>query len=262
MEFHKMQSLGNDFVLLVEPKQAPDQATIKRLGDRHLGIGFDQLLIIHQKDQHVWQYNIYNQDGSSAEQCLNGARSVGRFLKDKFGLKEVILQAGNQDIQVNILANDTIQVLVNWPQFVEIMPEGWFYSVGNPHWIIDLTDRVWSRETIKQYYQQKPVNISGVYRHQHGEVSLCTFERGTGFTHACGSACVATFAALYDNDLCSQKLKIAQKGGCANMSRINNLVSFEATASWVFSGNVSSTEEILYQGASRQDRQHSYKEIL
>ena len=53
-----------------------------------------------------------------------------------------------------------------------------------------------------------------------------------------------------------------QKGGCAKMYRQDNQVSFEAGASWVYSGLVRSTEQILYQGASRQDRQHSYKEIL
>ena len=262
MEFHKLQSLGNDFVLLFEPKTDPDEALVKRLGDRHLGIGFDQLLVTKNISQNTWSYTIYNQDGSHAEQCLNGARSVGRFLFEKLGQKNVTLKAGEQSIIVNVLENDQIQVLVDWPQFVEIMPEGWFYSVGNPHWIIDLTDQTWSKETIRNCYQQRPVNVSGVYRHHHNEISLCTYERGTGFTHACGSACVASFAALHDNDLCGNELIIAQKGGCAKMHRQDNQISFEAGATWVYSGQVRSTEQILYQGASRQDRQHSYKEIL
>lgn len=262
MEFHKLQSLGNDFILLFEPESDPDEALIKRLGDRHLGIGFDQLLVIRNINKHTWQYTIFNQDGSSAEQCLNGARSVGRFLYEKLGLNQIVLKAGDQTIAVNVLANENIQVLVDWPQFVEIMPEGWFYSVGNPHWIIDLTDQVWSRETIKKCYQQRPVNISGLYRHHENEISLCTYERGTGFTHACGSACVAAFAALSDNGLCGNALTIAQKGGQAKMMRQDNQIIFEAAATWVFSGEVISTEKILYQGASRQDRQHGYKEIL
>ena len=48
MQFSKMHGLGNDFVVVDAVTQnayfTPE--TIKRLADRHRGIGFDQLLIV------------------------------------------------------------------------------------------------------------------------------------------------------------------------------------------------------------------------
>lgn len=262
MKFEKLQSLGNDFLVLVNPVEHPSAALIKRLGDRRVGVGFDQLLVIEEIATAHWRYSIYNQDGSEAEQCLNGARSVGYLLYKQQGIKKLTLTTVSEDLLVSVMPDERIQVMLKWPSLIERVPEGWFYSVGNPHWVIDLTGRPWTKTAIQERYQQRPVNVSGVYRHAPNRISLCTYERGVGFTHACGSACVATFAALYDNGLCEPALTILQKGGMASMTKHNQSVTFEGVASWVYSGELVSAEQILYQGASRQNREHGYKEIL
>ncbi len=80
LEFYKMHSLGNDFMVLEGVTQSLqlEPAVIARWGDRKTGIGFDQLLVIEPPtsiDADFW-YRIYNADGSSAEQCGNGTRAV------------------------------------------------------------------------------------------------------------------------------------------------------------------------------------------
>ncbi|VEH65877.1 diaminopimelate epimerase [Rodentibacter pneumotropicus] len=56
--------------------------TIKRLADRHRGIGFDQLLIVEPPyDPDLdFHYRIFNADGSEVSQCGNGARCFARFV--------------------------------------------------------------------------------------------------------------------------------------------------------------------------------------
>ena len=84
MQFSKMHGLGNDFVVVDAVTQnayfTPE--TIKRLADRHRGIGFDQLLIVEPPyDPDLdFHYRIFNADGSEVSQCGNGARCVARFV--------------------------------------------------------------------------------------------------------------------------------------------------------------------------------------
>ena len=53
-------------------------------GDRHTGVGFDQLLIVEppQNPDVDFRYRIFNSDGSEVEQCGNGARCFARFVHD------------------------------------------------------------------------------------------------------------------------------------------------------------------------------------
>jgi diaminopimelate epimerase len=85
LEFYKMHSLGNDFMVLDGVTQALtlDAATIARWGDRHTGVGFDQLLVIEPPTdtQADFWFRIFNNDGSSAEQCGNGTRAVAMLVR-------------------------------------------------------------------------------------------------------------------------------------------------------------------------------------
>src|SRR5690349_7083218 len=84
IQFSKMHGLGNDFVvvnsLANQISFSPEQ--IRKLSDRHLGIGFDQLLVIESVKGKTIFCRIYNSDGSEARQCGNGLRCVARFIYD------------------------------------------------------------------------------------------------------------------------------------------------------------------------------------
>jgi len=84
LKFTKMQSLGNDFVVLDGVNNSisitPDIA--KYLADRHFGIGCDQILMAEASESSDFRFRIFNQDGSEVEQCGNGARCLAVFLRD------------------------------------------------------------------------------------------------------------------------------------------------------------------------------------
>ena len=84
LRFSKMHGAGNDFVVvdLRDGRMPPDAALAKAMGDRHTGIGFDQLLTIQDPTSAdaIARYGIWNSDGSPAQQCGNGARCVAAWL--------------------------------------------------------------------------------------------------------------------------------------------------------------------------------------
>jgi len=87
IDFSKMHGLGNDFMVVdgVTQKVFFSNDVIKKLADRHFGIGFDQLLLVEPPyDPELdFHYRIFNADGSEVEQCGNGARCFARFVRLK-----------------------------------------------------------------------------------------------------------------------------------------------------------------------------------
>ena len=84
LKFTKMHGLGNDFMVVdgVTQKVFFSQELIKKLADRHFGIGADGIILIQDSDVADFKMRIFNQDGSEAEMCGNGIRCVGKYVYD------------------------------------------------------------------------------------------------------------------------------------------------------------------------------------
>ena len=232
IRFSKMHGLGNDFVVcdLVTQRLLLNDAQVKRIADRHFGIGCDQLLLLEPPRQanHDFFYRIFNQDGTEVSQCGNGARCLARFIrdnelsdKDKLivgTLKGTLeLQFDNNDVIVNMGAPDfnpkssgfkapyqaaTYQIKID-----ELSVTASVVNLQNPHCIITTShiDTV-EIERIGTALNQHPrfehgVNVSFMQIISQHEIYLRTFERGVGETYSCGSAACAAVAAGILRDL-------------------------------------------------------------
>ncbi len=82
MRFEKWQALGNDYLIVEATGVGPEQ--VRRLCDRHLGIGADGVLALAPADEpgFVARLRIYNPDGSEAELSGNGARQALLYLRE------------------------------------------------------------------------------------------------------------------------------------------------------------------------------------
>lgn len=70
MRFTKMQGCGNDYVYVdgnaeqILPEKKPE--LVRRLSDRHFGIGSDGVIFINPSDQADFEMEMYNADGTRA----------------------------------------------------------------------------------------------------------------------------------------------------------------------------------------------------
>lgn len=221
--FHKMHGLGNDFVVIDATKQPLDMNTlpVTLMADRHLGIGFDQLLIIENSNHADYYCRILNADGSEAEQCGNGLRAVARYIHEQglLGQKEFRLETIAGIFPVLIKDYDHIRITMtqsasNASQLEVPLPEhnktiqGSTLSMGNPHFIIpvdDLNDTAPMElgsliSTHPVFPQGTNVGFMQVVTRQH--IRLKTIERGAGETLACGSnACAAVLTGIQQGAL-------------------------------------------------------------
>ena len=86
MKFTKMQGCGNDYVYVngFEEKVPLEEkpALVRRLSDRHFGIGGDGVIFINPAKEADFEMEMYNADGSRSEMCGNGMRCVGKYVYD------------------------------------------------------------------------------------------------------------------------------------------------------------------------------------
>lgn len=94
---------------------------IRRLADRHLGIGFDQLLVVEPPyDPELdFHYRIFNADGSEVAQCGNGARCFARFvrLKGLTNKRDIRVSTANGRMVLTVTDDDLVRVNMGEPNF-------------------------------------------------------------------------------------------------------------------------------------------------
>jgi len=123
IRFTKMQGAGNDFVVLDETqgRLGLTPAQYRFLGDRHFGVGADQILTVRPSPGEGidFEYVIHNADGGEVEQCGNGARCFARYVHDK-GLtsKDTIrVQTMSGVIAPRLTPDGRVTVDMGRPQF-------------------------------------------------------------------------------------------------------------------------------------------------
>ncbi len=231
IQFAKMHGLGNDFVVIdaIHQPIVVSALPIKQLGDRHIGIGFDQLLIIQSSIKAEVRCLIFNADGSEAEQCGNGIRCVTRFIYDQClsSKKAFSIETKSGIVKTTYIDPSRIQVEMGVPIFrpdlipiqkewtlqkkalYEIMTSTnqqvtfFALSMGNPHAII-LVDSIeqypvaLSAASIAHHKAfPQGINIGFVEIINADHIRLRTYERGVGETLSCGSnACAAVVAGI------------------------------------------------------------------
>ena len=128
LRFTKMHGLGNDFLVLNGcdqplPEDGPplSVAELRRLGDRHFGVGFDQMLVV-QPPRHEgvdFRYRIFNADGSEVSQCGNGARCFARFVREN-GLTDrdtITVDIRDGRMVIEALGDHHYRVALGVPEF-------------------------------------------------------------------------------------------------------------------------------------------------
>jgi diaminopimelate epimerase len=229
IKFTKMHGLGNDFVVIdaINQQFELDGAEIKRLSDRNLGIGFDQMLVVEkaQSDQADFKYRIFNADGGEVAQCGNGARCFARFVHEQklSDAKVILVETSAGLLQLEIIDANRVRVNMGLPTFdpkqiplnttvrceqYEINLDGQMIlfsalGIGNPHMVIVVDDvNQCDLETFGPILEAHPffperVNVGFMQVVDRKNFTLRVFERGVGETQACGSgACAATVAGF------------------------------------------------------------------
>jgi diaminopimelate epimerase len=249
LRFTKMHGLGNDFVV-VDATRAPVELSpeqVRALADRHLGIGFDQLLLVEPPSVMAssrgcdFRYRIFNADGEEVEQCGNGARCFVRFVHDKklSAKTEIRVETRAGIIVPRLTTNELVTVDMGVPVFdpvdipfvsssdalVQLLDVDGetvamtVLSMGNPHAVqvvpdvdaapvVALGARIESHPAFPARVNAGFVEVLDPHR-----IRLRVFERGAGETLACGTGACAAVVTVILRGLAASPVRVDTRGG-------------------------------------------------
>ncbi len=274
MRFTKMHGIGNDYVYVdcVRQKPPADPAALARaVSDRHFGVGSDGLILICPSERADARMRMFNADGSESEMCGNGIRCVAKFVHDHGiatkphlkietgrGVLALDLEVQNgKAVRVRVNMGEPIlesakipTTLPGHPPVNAALPvagttfDVTCVSMGNPHAVIyseDITKV--ALEIIGPLLEHAPqfprrTNVHFVKVHSPTEVTMRTWERGSGITLACGTGACAVCVAGVLTGRTARKLLAHLPGGDLELewSEADNCVYMTGPATEVFTG--------------------------
>lgn len=238
MRFAKYHGLGNDFLVVdlrnvsaAEAAAAQDPATVIALCDRQFGVGGDGVLAVLPAPGADARMRVLNSDGSEAEMCGNGIRTVAKELFDRGGVhkSELAIETGAGRLVCAIDERsgraESVTVTMGAPRLsrAQIPVAGppddrcveqvldvtglpvTCVSMGNPHAItfVGSRDEAWNLaqsigpKVERHAWFPQRTNAEFAYARSKREIDLVVWERGCGITLACGTgACATTVAAI------------------------------------------------------------------
>ncbi|MBS0591165.1 MAG: diaminopimelate epimerase [Proteobacteria bacterium] len=244
LHFTKMHGIGNDFVVL-DCRARPfalSAGQIARMADRHVGIGFDQLLTVEpaRDTSCLFYYGIYNADGSISGQCGNGVRCVAAWLRraGALGAGAARLESPSGPVGVELLDDGRVRVDMGEPCFDPAriplaLPAAETYatvidgehiefgavSMGNPHAVIEAADvtaaplvAFGATLSTSALFPQS-CNVGVVQIVDRAQVRLRVRERGVGETLACGTGACAAVAVLRRRGRLDERVAVDLPGG-------------------------------------------------
>ena len=245
LRFTKMQGLGNDFVVFdgVTQKIELQSAQIRRIADRHLGVGCDQVLLVEKSNRPDadFRYRIFNADGEEVEQCGNGARCFVHFVRargltDKHALR---VETAGGIIEPVLTSNDEVTVDMGVAVFrpadipfiggtgaaaeplevdgTNVMITA--LSLGNPH-AVQIVDDIETAPVTTQgprieMHPRFPRRVNAGYMQvvDRANIRLRVWERGAGETLACGTGACAAVVAGIRRGLIDSPVRVSTRGG-------------------------------------------------
>ena len=270
-----MQAFGNDYVYIDTLTQKLDNLNelAKFVSKKHFGICSDGMILVCPSEVADFRMRVFNPDGTEAEMCGNALRSVGMLVYEKGfttkkevtvetlgGLKTVYLTVNDEHVS-NITANigepileaQKVPAITQSERFIDksVILDGRKFdttaiSLGNPHCVsfvndIDMLD-LEKYGPLMENNQLFPNRINAEFCQviDRKNLSLRTWERGTGETLACATGCATCTVGGVLTDRCDRSVDVKQIGGVTHIewSADNNCIYMTAPSNIVFSGTL------------------------
>jgi diaminopimelate epimerase len=262
LPFLKMHGLGNDFVI-IDARSAESPVTESMacaIGERHFGVGYDQLVVLTKSDGADVDMVFWNSDGSLSDACGNASRCIARLVMGETGADAITLRSGNGLLAAEMADDGMISVNMGQPQLtwdtvplardvdlIELPIDGapGAAGMGNPHCVfvvddadaVDLVGRGSEIETHELFPQR--TNVEFIHIIDRQTIRQRTFERGAGVTLACGSGACAVAVVAPRKGLTNRAVTIQLDGGALQIDWRDDGVWMTGPTTLVFEGRLS-----------------------
>ena len=238
-----MSGTGNNFLVSEYENSKTDIEIISIVADSLFDI--DGVIFVEKINSATVKMHYYNNDGSTAELCVNGIRCVAKYALDNsiVDSNEVIVVAPIGNIKTNIKEN-TVSIEVSTPTYEnnKLLIDGLECiksNIGNPHLLVEVdnVDKFDLEQFVKKVYEtkefEKGVNVEIFNLFDKKIINARVYERGVGETDACGSGAVCIFYYLYNTNQVNNNSLILYPGGELEMSIENEIVKLSGEVTYL-----------------------------
>ena len=238
-----MSGTGNNFLVSEYENSKTDIEIISIVADSLFDI--DGVIYVEKIDSLTVKMHYYNNDGSTAELCVNGIRCVAKYALDNsiVDSNEVTVVAPIGNIKTNIKENTvTIEVTIPTYENNKLLIDGLECiksNIGNPHLLVEVdnVDKFDLEQFVKKVYEtkefEKGVNVEIFNLFDKKIINARVYERGVGETDACGSGAVCMFYYLYNTNQVNNNSLIFYPGGELEMSIEKEIVKLSGEVTYL-----------------------------
>ncbi len=262
LPFVKMHGAGNDFIIIDTRGRvsAVTSSLARFLGDRHRGVGFDQLAEIRSVDDADIGLEFWNADGTRAESCGNATRCVADLVMTETGATSLTLRTVRGVLQAFRRPDGRVTVNMGHPQLdwkdvplthavdtlrLPLDGDPVAVGMGNPHCVRFVPDAdAVPLATVGPVHEHDPLypqrtNVEFASVTGPDRLRLRVWERGTGITLACGSGACATAVAAHLRGLTGRRVTLDVDGGVLEVDWRDDGVWLTGPTAHVFDGWIS-----------------------
>jgi diaminopimelate epimerase len=262
LRFLKMHGLGNDFVVIDarDDERPVSPALARALGDRHRGVGYDQLAVMRAADNGRTRVEFWNADGSMAAACGNASRCVARLLMEETGADALDLVTERGVLRAEKAGLGLVRINMGQPQFdwreiplarevdINALPLPGTPSslgMGNPHCVFFVDDAgtvdLAGEGPVYEHHPLFPerTNVEFVEVIDRATIRMRVWERGGMITLACGSGACASAVAAARRGLTDRRVTVHLDGGPLEIAWTDEGVWMTGPTAQVFEGELS-----------------------
>ncbi|MCC5971228.1 MAG: diaminopimelate epimerase [Pararhodobacter sp.] len=261
LAFRKMHGAGNDFVVIDSRRRGAvmTAARARAIGDRHRGVGYDQLAELRDSKDADLMLDFWNADGTRAGACGNATRCVADLVMAESGRDSVSIRTsrgllhaerrggaiwvnmgapmtGWRDVPLSD-AQDTLHLPIDGdPAAV---------GMGNPHCVFFVPDAgAVALDTLGPRVERHALfpertNVEFASLLGPDRLRMRVWERGTGITLACGSGACAVAVAAHLRGLTGRQVDLVVDGGELRVDWRDDGVWLSGPVAYVFEGVLS-----------------------
>lgn len=255
--FSKYHGCGNDFIITLYEENVNYNELSKKMCNRYTGIGADTFIVIKKTD--MFEVYFYNADGTLAPMCGNGIRCAAAYLYDNDLMKEdvynlrtlsgirKVFRLGNEylinmgkpdytkyrlDIDETVTDNDELFDYNHIYKDVKYNLNAIFMTT---HHLVIPVDSLDISDEVGNYFCTHPmftkmINVNFVKVIDKNTIKLRTFERGCGWTKACGSGSSSSVAVLNRKGILDKEVKVLYEYGTLTIKLVDDEVLMQGPA--------------------------------
>ncbi len=238
-----MSGTGNNFLISEYTGEKTNIEIISMVADSIYDI--DGVIFIEKINNNTVKMHYFNNDGTTAELCVNGIRCVAKYSYDNELVESNIITVVAPIGEIKtVVDNNIVSIEINKPSYDtnKIKIENYECvkaNIGNPHLLIEVSDVEnfnlidFADNVNKSKKLEGEVNIE-IYKLTDSKfIQARVYERGVGETDACGSGAVCMFFYLFDTQKIDNNSIVLYPGGELEMSFKNDMIQLKGEVTYL-----------------------------